>query len=121
MIDTQAQLKHGLLLDLDALAQEVPGEDLKPGGHTARTLVRGDDLRIVLISLTQGARIHEHQASGTTSIQVVRGQVRIGLADRTEALVPGQVLVLAPELRHSVEADEDSALLLNIAWHGSSS
>ena len=87
-------------------------------GHTAKTLVKESDLRVVLVALRQGAAMDEHQASGPITIQAVSGQFRVSLPDQHVNLAPGQVVALAPALRHSVLALQDGAFLLTLAWPG---
>jgi quercetin dioxygenase-like cupin family protein len=87
-------------------------------GHTARTLVRSSDLRVLLVALEAGKKIAEHHADVTATIQVLRGHVRVGLWDREEELGPGQLLLLAPGTRHELHALADSAFVLTLAWAG---
>ena len=85
-------------------------------GHTARTLVREPDLRIVLVAMKAGARIAEHRADETASVHALRGHVRLRLPDKVVDLPAGRLLVLEKGLRHDVEAMQDSAFLLTLGW-----
>ena len=85
-------------------------------GHTAKTLVKYDDLRVVLNALKAHARLVEHQTKGRISIQTVSGHILVRAGDRTFDLPTGTLLALDRDLPHDVEALEDSALLLTIAW-----
>jgi quercetin dioxygenase-like cupin family protein len=89
-------------------------------GRSAKTLVKEADLRVVLVALRRGVAMDEHQASGPITIQAVSGQFRVGLPDQHVNLAPGQFVALAPALRHSVQALQDGAFLLTIAWPGHS-
>jgi len=110
--------RHGLVFDLAVLENEMRQEDAyAKGGHTARTLVRTPDQRIVLIVMKAGARLAEHQASESASLQVVGGHVRLHLPDRVVDLDANQLLVLAGGIRHDVEATSESSLLLTLSWH----
>lgn len=105
----------GTEFDLGALERELKSEELYARNHQmARTLVRAADQRVVLMVLKAGARIAEHQADGTVSIQVLSGSVNLGLPTRSVELQRGGLLVLAPGLRHHVVASEESALLLTL-------
>ena len=117
--------EFGAVFDLAEVTQEMRGEaEYNHGhGHAARTIVRADDLRIVLIAIRAGADIAEHVAQATAAIQVVSGRVRIRLPrlarqheDRFEELLPGRLLAMEGGLAHSVEALEDSALLVTLGW-----
>lgn len=87
-------------------------------GHATRTLVRTDDLRVLLSVLGAGHSIKEHSAAGTVSIHVTTGQLRITLPSRTVDARSGQLLVLQAAMRHEVMAVSDSAFVLTLAWPG---
>lgn len=117
--------EFGAVFDLAELIPEMRGEAEydHDHGHAARTIIRTHDLRVVLIALRAGAHIAEHVAQATATIQVVSGRVRIRLPrlarqhdDRFEELSPGRLLALDGGLAHTVEALEDSALLVTLGW-----
>ena len=71
MIDKMAQF--------DLLKEIADSEQKKPwqSGHNARTLFKKHDFRIVLITMEDAARMKQHHADGTISIQVLKGQIRV--------------------------------------------
>lgn len=107
------------LFDLVAVTSELrtEGAYLREG-HTARTLVREDTLRIVLVVMKAGARMAEHRVDETATVHTLRGHVRLQLPTGTADLPDGQLLVLAPGQQHDVEAVVDSAFLLTLGWRG---
>jgi quercetin dioxygenase-like cupin family protein len=108
---------HGSVFDFAVVDRELRQEDAYAReGHTARTLVRESDLRVVFVAMKAGSRIAEHRAQETTSIHVLSGHVRLGLPDRTVDLAAGQLVVLGRDLPHDVEAVLDSACLLTLGW-----
>ena len=54
-------------------------------------------------------------------MQTLAGHIRLKLPDRTVELPTGQLLVLDQCIPHDVEAEEDSAFLLTMSWHGQGS
>jgi quercetin dioxygenase-like cupin family protein len=117
--------EFGAVFDLAEVAQEMRNEAeyAHDHGHAARTIVRADDLRVVLIALRAGGQIAEHVAQATVAIQVLSGRVRVRLPrlarqheDRFEEMSPGRLLAMEGGLPHSVEALEESALLLTLGW-----
>jgi quercetin dioxygenase-like cupin family protein len=78
--------------------------------------VKYDNLRVVLTALKANSRIPPHQTAGRISIHTVRGRIQVRAEGRTFNLPAGSLLALDQGLRHDVEALEDSAFLLTIAW-----
>ena len=104
-----------------ALPEEIERlwqEPLWQGGRNSKTLVKHADLRIVLTGLRANHCLHEHQAAGSISVQTLRGHIRLHVPGRTFDLPAGRMVSLDQALRHDVEALEDSAYLLTIAWQG---
>jgi len=106
-----------LTIDLTAeLAAIRAQESWKRGGRHARTLVKDAELRVVLIALQPGARLEEHHAPGRITIHTLSGHLTVRVAGRAIDLPVGNVLTLARSVPHDVEAREESAFLLTIAW-----
>jgi quercetin dioxygenase-like cupin family protein len=104
-------LQFDLPAEMELLRQ---GQTFEHGGPSGRTLLKEPDLRIVLMTLKAGGRMEEHSASGPTSIHVLEGVIKVQLADSQSDLGPGSLLTMESEVRHEVEAMEDSAFLLTI-------
>jgi quercetin dioxygenase-like cupin family protein len=110
MIDKMAQF--------DLLKEIADSEQKKPwqSGHYARTLFKKHDFRIVLITMEAAARMKEHHADGTISIQVIKGHIRVAIHGKPHDLKTGSLFTLAASIRHDVEAVDESAFLLTISW-----
>lgn len=87
-----------------------------PSGIHARTLLKKSDLRVVLIAMEKGAKMNEHHADGTISLQPVKGQIRVRTMGEAHELQVGQLFTLDASIKHDVESLDDSAFLLTIAW-----
>jgi len=109
-----AYLEFDLTREVDQLHRE-PGWT---SGQNAKTLIKYDDFRVVLTVLKAGMRIPGHQTEGRISIHTVAGHIQVRAQGRTFDLSAGSLLALDRGLPHDVEALEDSALLLTIAWPG---
>ena len=105
-----------LEFDLPAEIHRLQAETTWSTGHNARTLVKYDDLRVVLIALRANARMPEHKTDARLSVHLLSGHLQVKAAGRTFSLRPGGLLALDQGLAHDVEAMEESALLLTIAW-----
>ena len=107
-----------LQIDLERELRQLRREDSwqRETGRSSKTLAKYPDFRIVLILMKGDTRMRQHRAEGRISIQQLKGQVRIHLANRTVNVSAGQLLVLDCGVLHDVEALEESALLLTISW-----
>jgi quercetin dioxygenase-like cupin family protein len=94
---------------------------LEGTGPSSKTLVKHPDLRIVLLAMRKKMCMHEHRTAARISVQTLAGHIRLKLPDRTVELPTGQLLVLDQCIPHDVEAEEDSAFLLTMSWHGQGS
>lgn len=104
-----------LEFDLNAQIEQLKREPAWQNGRNAKTMVKYSDFRIVLMLMKAQTRIEEHHADGRISVQTVAGHLRMHVAGRDFDLPVGHLLALDHEVRHDVEALEDSAVLLTIA------
>jgi len=88
------------------------------GDRNTKTLVKEPDFRIVVVALRAGVRMEQHRAAGRISIQTLVGQLRLQAPGHTVDLPVGRLVSLERNVAHTVEAREESAFLLTIAWPG---
>ncbi len=100
------------------LADEI--ERFAPGmGESLRraeTLVKTDRLRVVLVTMKQGATLHDHTAPGPITIQALQGRIRVSVNDDVHEMASGTMIAIEANTIHAVEAVEDGAFLLTISW-----
>lgn len=102
--------------DLPAEIQRLKAEATWSTGQNAKTLIKYDDFRVVLIALAAEASMPEHKTEGRVMVQVLSGHIRVKALGRTFSLRPGGVVALDHGIAHDVRALEESAMLLTIAW-----
>ena len=105
-----------LEFDITTELQQLHREAGWQSGQNAKTLVKYDGLRVVLIALQARSKMPEHQTEGQISIQTVVGHIHVRAQGRSFYLRSGGLLALDQGLTHVVEALEESAFLLTIAW-----
>ena len=103
-----------LEFDLNAQVEQLKCEPAWQNGRNAKTMVQYPDFTIVLMLMKAKTRIEEHHADGRISVQTIAGHIRMQVAGKDFDLPVGHLLALDHEVRHDVEALEDSAFLLTI-------
>lgn len=110
-----------LEFDLLAEVQRLQAEAAWDTGQNARTLIKYDDLRVVLMTLKAHQRIPQHKTEGRVTLHLVAGHAQVKAAGRTFNLRAGGVVALDRGVPHDLETLEESILLLTIAWPGAKS
>ena len=88
---------------------------MAPSGRSAHTVYGGHEhvLRQTLIALRAGRRLDEHENPGEATLQVLHGRVTLVAGEVHWNGSPGDLITI-PDSRHSLEAVEDSVVLLTV-------
>jgi quercetin dioxygenase-like cupin family protein len=88
-------------------------------GRSAQSVYGGHErvLRQTVIALAGGRIMDEHDSPGEATIHVLHGRVRLAAGDVSWEGSAGD-LITVPAVRHTLEALEDSAVLLTVAKLG---
>jgi quercetin dioxygenase-like cupin family protein len=108
----------GELLSFD-LAHEVASlrdEAQASKGHNCRTLIKLGGLRLVLATLAAGARIQEHHSTEPLAFHPLSGHVALQLREQILHLRPEQLAAVDRNASYTLEAIDDSALLIWVGW-----
>ena len=106
-------------ISLDAKARELLAQaGGAAGGRAAQTVIGGHEkiLRQTVIALTRDAALSEHANPGEASVHVLHGRVRLTAGAQSWEGRDGD-LIIVPDAPHSLQALEDSAVLLTVAKH----
>ena len=104
-------------ISIDALArQQLAAATSASSGRAADTVYGGHEkvLRQTVIGMTKGTVLAEHDNPGDATVFVVTGRVRLIVGKDSWQARTGDLLIV-PNARHSLEAEEDAAILLTIA------
>ena len=104
-------------LSLTATAtQQAALAKTAPAGRGAVTVYGGHEhvLRQTVIALNAGEVLSEHENPGEATVQVLGGRVRLSAPEASWEARTGDLLIV-PDARHTLEALEDSAILLTVA------
>jgi quercetin dioxygenase-like cupin family protein len=107
------------LIDLRAAAADLAAEATTAvPRHRQKTLIRYGHTTVALFHFTAGSSMPEHLAKGTITIHVLEGRMTVRAGDQTYDLPAGQILVLAPGVKHDLHAPEESRMLLTVHLEG---
>jgi quercetin dioxygenase-like cupin family protein len=107
-------------LSLDALARELLGQASDASdARAARTVIGGHEstLRQTVVALVKDAALTERSNVGEASVFVLRGRVMLTADGQNWEGRDGDLLIL-PDKPHSVQALQDSAVLLTVVKPG---
>ena len=85
-------------------------------GRSASTVYGGHEhvLRQTVIALASGRKLDDHANPGEATVHVLSGRVTLHAGGNAWSGRTGDLLVV-PEMQHSLEALEDSVVLLTVA------
>lgn len=103
-------------ISLTALARtELQNASRAPAGRGAKTVYGGHEhrLRQTVIALGAGRSLADHENPGEATLQVLSGRIVLHAGDDSWSGWNGDLIVMPPGV-HSVEALEDSVVLLTV-------
>jgi quercetin dioxygenase-like cupin family protein len=99
----------------DEIARLKSTAEWTSGDRHAVSLVKDDALNVLLMMLKKGSHLHEHRTKGPITVQVVSGSIRFSGGSDQRIISAGEIVALDRGIAHSVEALEESALILTTA------
>jgi quercetin dioxygenase-like cupin family protein len=78
------------------------------------SLVKGDGINVALMLLKAGAKLQEHHTRAPITLQVIDGRINFVANGKTQAVTTGMLVALDRGIEHSVEALEESAIVLTV-------
>jgi quercetin dioxygenase-like cupin family protein len=81
-------------------------------GSSRRKHRKDDALNVLLMVLKKGAHLHEHRTKGPITVQLVSGSIRFSSGSDQRIISAGEMVGLDRDIPHSLEALEESALIL---------
>jgi quercetin dioxygenase-like cupin family protein len=100
MVAPVSELIH---LGQPGIAAQVPQKAL---------LLNTPTLQVVQLHLSAGKQIAPHSAPGAITVQVLRGRIAFHVGGQTHDLIPGTLLFVSAGETHSLDAIEDSRVLV---------
>ncbi len=111
----QNERTHLAVIRLEDEIQRMNPE-ANAAGRRAETLVKSDQIRVVLVTMQAEAVLNSHCAPGPITIHALSGRFDVHVGAETSRLGPGELVAIEPRVRHDVAAVEAGAFLLTIGW-----
>jgi hypothetical protein len=99
--------------DLTRELEQLDREPRPTSDQNAKTLVKYDDFRIVLIALRANARMPGHHAEGRISVQTLRGHIRVHKGTRRQLFLRQLRIarITVDELVRKLDAGESVSII----------
>jgi quercetin dioxygenase-like cupin family protein len=110
-------LAQGGLVAVDIRAEiaRLKGEPAwASGDRHGSSLIKGDGINVALMMLKKGAKLQQHHTRAPITVQVIEGRINFIAKGKTQLVTAGTIVALDRAIEHSVEAVEESALLLTV-------
>ena len=102
---TTARAESGQLIEIHPYGEQMTQA-------TSSTLIKTEAIEVIRMVLPAGKKILLHQAPGSITVQCLEGAVEFESHGRTQLMLPGVMLFLAPAEPHALEALENSSVLV---------
>jgi quercetin dioxygenase-like cupin family protein len=102
---SESVVTTGLLAALPVTASSI----------TSRVVVNNPLLRVVVFAFDAGEMLTEHSSPRAVVVQLLDGRVDLTLGEATSRMAPGDIVYMAPGIRHALVALEPSHLSLVMA------
>ena len=102
-------------IDLGEAAAQLLAE-APSGARTQRqkTLYRHGPVTVALFLFERGDHLPQHEAEGVVTVHVLEGRLKMSAEGQSHDLTAGQILVLAPGVRHDIRAEDPTRMLLTV-------
>ncbi len=81
---------------------------------TSRVLVNNEALRHVMFAMDAGQVLTDHSSPRAVIVNILQGRMRFTVAGTDHEVSAGDVIYLAPDERHAVEALEPARMSLTL-------
>jgi len=104
-----------ITVDLRAEIARLKGETAwADNDRHGSSLVKGDGINVALMVLKKGAKMQEHHTRAPITVQVIEGRINFVANGKTQLATAGMLVALDRAIEHSVEAVEESAIVLTV-------
>jgi len=103
------------MFDMAEALRKLRGEaSPERAGHKQITLDQYGPVTVVLFAFDEGGSLKDHKAAGVVTIQALEGEVTVRTDAQEYKLGPKMMVMLSPNVRHSLDANTACAILLTV-------
>jgi quercetin dioxygenase-like cupin family protein len=103
------------MFDMAEALRKLRGEaSPERAGHKQITLDQYGPVTVVLFAFDEGGSLKDHKAAGVVTIQALEGEVTVHTDAQEYKLGPKMMVMLSPNVRHSLDANTACAILLTV-------
>lgn len=84
------------------------------GGILSKEIIKKDNLNVTLMSMAEGTELSEHTSTRQGTVYVVEGKGVFNLEGEDIAMVPGVLIYMKANMRHSLKAEENTSFILSL-------
>lgn len=81
-------------------------------GVLSKEILKNSDNNVTLFSMAKNTNISEHTSSMSGFVYVIEGSGNFNLEGKDIDMVPGTLIFMAKNAKHSLRADENTSFLL---------
>jgi quercetin dioxygenase-like cupin family protein len=100
--------------NLAEVMASLPPDPASEARHRANILIKTNTIRVVLVTMIEGGELQEHTAPGPITIHALEGAIDVQVEGESNTLNAGELISLAPGVRHAVRCLKPGAFLLTI-------
>lgn len=102
-----------ITFSLNQEARELAAQAIS--SRKAVTLFKDHGMSVVLVAMPAGNEVNDHSTPGGVTIHVLSGRIDIKLESETIDGYAGTLVVLGPNIAHSLHSREASVVLLTLS------
>lgn len=100
--------------NINEVIASLPPDPESEARHRANTIFKTSTIRVVVVTMLEGGELQEHTAPGPITIHALEGSIDVTVEGKSNVLDAGEIIALAPGVRHAVRCLRDGAFLLTI-------
>ena len=100
--------------NINEVIASIPPDPNSEALHRAQILIKTSTIRVVVVTMLEGGELQEHSAPGPITIHALDGAIDVEVEGEKHSLNAGELISMAPGVRHAVRCVKEGSFLLTI-------